>query len=54
MPDATTKGPGDRDTIAEQARRLLQGKDRWMPTWQALEAAKNVEPPQEPLPGAVP
>ncbi|EON61183.1 hypothetical protein W97_00395 [Coniosporium apollinis CBS 100218] len=44
MPDASTRAPGGRDTLAEQARRLLEGKERWQPTWQALEGKKNAEP----------
>jgi large subunit ribosomal protein L23 len=29
-------GKEHRDTLAEQARRLLSGQDKWRPTWQAM------------------
>ncbi|KAI9827141.1 MAG: hypothetical protein M1832_005277 [Thelocarpon impressellum] len=31
MPDALEKPPRDRKSIAEQAKRLLRGEDRWRP-----------------------
>lgn len=49
MPDASTKGPRGRDTLAEQARRLLEGKERWQPTWQAVQAKKNSVPEHDPM-----
>ncbi|QSS55359.1 mitochondrial 54S ribosomal protein YmL41 [Histoplasma capsulatum var. duboisii H88] len=37
-PDAKNKPMPQkrRDTIAEQAKRLLEGKEEWQPTWKAL------------------
>jgi len=31
MPDANQKRPGDTEALAQQARRLLEGKERWKP-----------------------
>lgn len=28
--------PNDRQSIAEQAKALLSGKEQWQPTWKAL------------------
>lgn len=37
-PDAMNKPLPEkkRETIAEQAKRLLEGKEAWQPTWKAL------------------
>ncbi|KAJ9648065.1 mitochondrial 54S ribosomal protein YmL41 [Coniosporium tulheliwenetii] len=43
------QAPRGRDTMAEQARRLLEGKERWQPTWQALEAKRTAVPEHDPL-----
>ena len=36
-PDATKKAPKTRrEILAEQAQKILDGKETWKPTWQAL------------------
>ncbi|KAL9096902.1 MAG: hypothetical protein Q9165_000866 [Trypethelium subeluteriae] len=35
QPSADTLAPMDRETLAEQAERLLSGKEKWRPQWQA-------------------
>ena len=36
-PDAATKAPeAKRKLLAEQAKLMLEGKETWKPTWQAL------------------
>ncbi|KAF2422376.1 hypothetical protein EJ08DRAFT_682694 [Tothia fuscella] len=31
-----SKKPAGRESIAKQAKRLLEGKEKWKPTWEAL------------------
>lgn len=36
-PDATMKEPKkERESLAEQARRIQNGEEAWQPTWKAL------------------
>jgi large subunit ribosomal protein L23 len=36
-PEAATKAPEtERNKLAEQAKRLQEGKEEWTPTWKAL------------------
>ena len=36
-PEAATKAPEkERSKLAEQAKRLQEGKEEWTPTWKAL------------------
>jgi large subunit ribosomal protein L23 len=40
-PTADTMPRKDRQSIAEQAKRLLEGKEKWMPQWQIDKGGNN-------------
>jgi len=42
-PDAPTLPKGDRKTLAEQAKALLEGKMIWRPSWRDYGRAREVE-----------
>ena len=42
MPDAAAKPTPDRRSIADQAKALLEGKEKWRPTWVDYGAASGV------------
>ena len=42
-PEAYTLGKQDGGTIAEQAQALLQGKEKWRPTWMDYGPSREVE-----------
>lgn len=42
-PDAANRRRSDGDSVREQARALLQGKERWRPMWVDFGPPREVE-----------